>query len=101
MASVELQHRPNEQQQNGESHSPFLTDRESASLTATVMMGPLALAAFDTHPEAPRHYAPTPETPDTLPDTIDGFDTAELLTVMRRQQNVARAAIVFADQSLN
>lgn len=100
MASVDMQHRP-DMQQHGESHSPFLTDRESATLTATMLMGPLALAAFDTHHEAPIVYNPTPEVPDTIPETIDGFNTTELLTVMQRQQNIARAAILFADQSLN
>jgi hypothetical protein len=86
------------------SPSPFLTDRETAQLTATAVMGPLAIAAFDTRPSlglgSPEAPAFQPEVPDTI-DKIDGFSHAELLTAMRQQQRVADAAIMFATREFN
>jgi hypothetical protein len=92
---------------SGETHSPFLTDRETAELTAMTTLGPLALVAFDTQPQPgirPIPEAqPEPEAlgvPDTIGDT-DGFDRIELLTLMRQQHGLARAAIMFADTKVN
>ncbi|HKX72997.1 MAG TPA: hypothetical protein VJM32_03220 [Candidatus Saccharimonadales bacterium] len=101
MTELALQHRPHEEQYEG-GPSPFLTDREGAELTALSTLGPLALVAFDTEPQT--GLRPTPEhhqVPDTINDTVDGFAVEELMVAMRRQENVSRAALMFAARDMN
>lgn len=104
MANAEVGYRRYEGGQDGESHSPFLTDRESAELTAVATLGPLALIAFDTEAKPgigqPHETQASIEQPDVeVPDTIDGFTRVELLETMRHQHNLAGAAIMFAAES--
>lgn len=105
MATGEVVQRPFEGGATGESHSPFLTDREGAELTAIATLGPLAIIAFDTEPQlgfrpAPVE-APEPEVTE-VPGTIgEEFSRVELLTLMRQQHNVAAAAIMFAHSEYN
>lgn len=106
MANAEIGYRRYEGGPDGESHSPFLTDRESAELTAVATLGPLALVAFDTKSKSgigQSHEAPASiEQPDVeVPDTIDGFTRVELLEAMRRQHNLAGAAIMFTETRLH
>lgn len=105
IANTEVGYRPFEGGQTGESHSPFLTDRESAELTALTTLGPLALLAFDTEPQlGVRPTEPEAPQPDTaeVPDTLgQEFTQTELLTLMRQQHTVAAAAIMFAESRLN
>lgn len=103
MTELELRHRPDLGRFEGE-HSPFLTDRETAELTALTTLGPLALVAFDTQPQS--GLRPSPETApavaaDPTNETIDGFPVEALLTAMRRQENLSRAAVMFAARELN
>lgn len=83
-----------------------MTDREGAELTALSTLGPLALVAFDTDPQ-PGLYAMAPESargaevPGDTPETIDGFPVEELLIAVRHQENLSRAAVMFAARNLN
>lgn len=101
-ASTEYGFRPHIE--TGETHSPFLNDRETAELTALSTLGPLALMAFDTQPtlgiQPSYEAAPALEVPDTIRDAEE-FEQAELALVLHQQQNVARAAIMFAEANLN
>jgi hypothetical protein len=105
MTTSEVAHRTFEAGNTGELHSPFLTDRESAQVTALATLGPLALLAFDTEPEL--GIRPTnPEATESNTHETPGipeeeFTRTELLTIMRQQHTVAAAAIMFADSRLS
>lgn len=103
MTELATQHRPYHEQYEG-GPSPFLTDREGAELTAAATLGPLALVAFDTSPQPgvrpTPELQPVPETPDTA-EAIDGFPVEELMLAMRRQENLSRAAVMFAARDLS